>query len=556
MAVNWAGIAGIAVFYIVILLVGLWAARKTRGVSDPDSVLVASRDLNLFVGVFTTAATVVGGAYINGAAESVYAYGLVWTQAPWAYAVCISLGGILFAKKMRAKGYVTMLDPFQVTYGNRMGGLLFIPSLFGEILWTAAILAALGTTMSVILELDVTLSVIISACIVAFYTFFGGLYSVAYTDVVQLFCIFLGLWFCIPFVMTSEHAKPITNTSSEWIGSIDTRDIGIWIDYTLLLLLGGITWQAYFQRVLSAKSPDAAQKMSYIAGVLVLIMAIPSVLIGAVGFGTDWSETSLNLNKTVPSENPSLILPLVIQYLTPTYVAFIGLGALSAAVMSSADSSVLAASSMFAHNIYKGLFRNAVSKREIVWVIRVSIVVTTALATILALTVNSVYYLYVLCSDLVYVVIFPQLVCVLYVKVCNTYGSFVGFIIAMLLRIGGGEKTLLIPPFIKFPFFSDTKGQLFPFRTFTVLISFPVIIGVSYLTHLVFTRNILGPKWDVFRCVVNVERVREVDDEAVGDGDVGSKEHEALNIDEQSKKKKEAESLLSAGDGLKEDTRL
>lgn len=37
-----------------------------------------------------------------------------------------------------------MLDPFQVTYGNRMGGLLFIPALFGEILWSAAILAALG----------------------------------------------------------------------------------------------------------------------------------------------------------------------------------------------------------------------------------------------------------------------------------------------------------------------------------------------------------------------------------------------------------------------------
>ena len=55
-----------------------------------------------------------------------------------------------------------------------------------------------------------------------------------------------------------------------------------------------------------------------------------------------------------------LTLPMVLQYLTPTWVSFIGLGAISAAVMSSADSSVLSASSMFGHNIYKLIFRQQV----------------------------------------------------------------------------------------------------------------------------------------------------------------------------------------------------
>ena len=45
---------------------------------------------------------------------------------------------------MRREGYVTMLDPLQDVYGSRMGGLLFLPALMGEIFWTAAILAALG----------------------------------------------------------------------------------------------------------------------------------------------------------------------------------------------------------------------------------------------------------------------------------------------------------------------------------------------------------------------------------------------------------------------------
>ena len=51
----------------------------------------------------------------------------------------------------------------------------------------------LGATLSVILNINMTVSVIISALIAVFYTFTGGLYAVAYTDVVQLFCIFIGL---------------------------------------------------------------------------------------------------------------------------------------------------------------------------------------------------------------------------------------------------------------------------------------------------------------------------------------------------------------------------
>ena len=51
---------------------------------------------------------------------------------------------MLFAKKMRANNYVTMLDPFEKHYGRVMTALLYIPALLGEIFWLAAILNALG----------------------------------------------------------------------------------------------------------------------------------------------------------------------------------------------------------------------------------------------------------------------------------------------------------------------------------------------------------------------------------------------------------------------------
>lgn len=68
------GLAFVAIFYLVILLAGIWIARR-KGVLEPDSwedLVLANRDLGLFVGIFTLIATEVGGAFVNGTAEEVY----------------------------------------------------------------------------------------------------------------------------------------------------------------------------------------------------------------------------------------------------------------------------------------------------------------------------------------------------------------------------------------------------------------------------------------------------------------------------------------------------
>lgn len=111
-------------------------------------------------------------------------------------------------------------------------------------------------------------------------------------------------------------------------------------------------------------------------------------------FFTAWNETAYKGPYPLTTEETSMILPMVLQYLTPDFVSFFGLGAVSAAVMSSADSSVLSASSMFARNVYKLIFRQRASEMEIIWVMRVSILVVGILATIMALTIPSIYGLW------------------------------------------------------------------------------------------------------------------------------------------------------------------
>lgn len=139
--------------------------------------------------------------------------------------------------------------------------------------------------------MDHRTSVIFSACIAVFYTLFGGLYSVAYTDVIQLFCIFIGLWMCIPFAWSNEHVQSLTSMDVDWIGSVSSTDIWFYIDYGLLLIFGGIPWQVYFQRVLSSKSAGRAQILSFVAAFGCVLMAIPPVLIGAIAKGTGEFET-------------------------------------------------------------------------------------------------------------------------------------------------------------------------------------------------------------------------------------------------------------------------
>ncbi|KAI6216984.1 High-affinity choline transporter 1 [Aphelenchoides fujianensis] len=428
------------------------------------------------------APTWVGGAYINGTAEALHNNGILGCQAPLGYALSLIVGGMLFAKKMRDSGYVTMLDPFQIKYGGRVGGPMFVPALLGEVFWSAAILSALGSTLSVILNWSMSLSIIVSAFIAVSYTFFGGLYAVAYTDIVQLFCIFIGLWICVPAALFQEKTASLGQNMNLWIGEMGSaRSTAQWVDNLLLIIFGGIPWQVYFQRVLSARTSAAARGLSFVAGIGCIIMAIPAALLGAIARNTDWRLTDYDPfnNGTrvehIPLEQTSMVVPLVFQFLTPKWVSFIGLGAVSAAVMSSADSSVLSAASMFSHNIWK-----------------------------LAINPRSVYALWYLCADLVYVILFPQLFCVVYFERSNTYGSLLGYFVGLGLRVSGGEPLLHLPALIRFPWFDENRmEQKFPFKTLTMLTSLGCCFFGSLLTHYLFQLGLLPPNYDLLGCFVD-----------------------------------------------------
>ncbi|XP_040439594.1 high affinity choline transporter 1-like [Falco naumanni] len=513
MALNIPGLVSLSVFFMLTLATGIWASWKSKkdqqNRNATEMAIVGGRNINVFIGLFTATATWVGGAYINGTAEIVYlpSKGLLWVQAPVGFALSLVIGGFFFVNPMRSKNYVTVMDPLQETYGNMMGSLLFIPPLLGEVFWFAAILASLGATMRVILDIGGSLAIIISACIVILYTLLGGLYSVAYTDVIQLVFITLSLWVCIPFALVNSATESIYYTATHqtyqdpWIGKIEKQYLGRWLDDFFYLVLGSIPWQTYFQRVLSTASPGQARLISYLSGLGCFSMAIPSVLVGAVAASTDWNQTSYGLPSPHERGESAMILPLVLYYLCPAYISIVGLGAIAAASMSSADSALLSAGSMFAHNIYRKILRKKATETEVLWAMRTSMLLFGAGAAGLAFYSSSVYDLWFLSGELVYALLFPQLCCALFAPSTNTYGSAAGFFVGLLLRLLAGEPALSIPPVICYPACSLVNGtysQIFPFKTFIMLLTLGIIIAVSYLAAVLFQRNLLPRRWDVF----------------------------------------------------------
>lgn len=141
--------------------------------------------------------------------------------------------------------------------------------------------------------------------------------------------------------------------------------------------------------------------------------------------------------------------------------------------------------------------------------IRASVVVFGLAGASLTFLHSGVMAFWVLGGEVAYILMFPQLLCVLFIPSSNGYGAVAGFLVGVALRLLCGEPLLSLPPAIRFPgcTLPDGQGegsecsdvQLWPIRSICMLVSLMTVVTVSRLVAALLDRGLIPEAWDVFR---------------------------------------------------------
>ena len=490
----------IAAIYAAFLAIGWWASRRDR-TNTVAGFMVAGRAMPLWLATFTMTATWVDGGYLLGTAEGVYRRGLAaGLQGGVCFGISLILGGLFFARRMRALEFHTLIDPFEARFGARWAVVLALPAVLAEMFWSAELLVALGSTFGVMLDIDLVTAIVFSAIVVTVYTMAGGMWAVAYTDAFQLMLVGIGLAVSLPFALDAVGGiaaawssfaasrpdgvlllPPALSDARVVAGGVEgplpasgawtRQSIVSWWDVSIMLMLGGIPWNCYFQRVLSCRSAAHAQAHSILSGFMTMALTVPPLLMGLVASAYVWNAEAAALL----AEQPAHALPMIFKHLTPPLVGLVGLAAIIGAVTSSFSSSILSAGSMFSWNVCGRLINPGMSLQNMKLLMRVAIVIIGVGAVWMAIEVQSVQALWFFTSDLVFVLLFPQLVFALFDTKANVIGSMVAFFVSLVLRIGGGEPLFGIQALIPYP-------ELVPFKTTAAAAGMILIPLVSRMT--------------------------------------------------------------------------
>lgn len=383
MIVNYI-VMGIVIIYLgIMLFIGWYSSKK---IDSNEDFMVAGRRLGPIMMAGTLAATEIGGGSSLGVVEK--AYGDWGMSAAW-YVLTMVVTFIVLAfvaPKLRNAMVKTVPEFFRRRYGKAPGAVTAIIMILPLIGLTAIQFTASAVVLSVMTGLSYSVSVVVVAVIVTSYSVLGGLWSVTLTDFIQMFLIVIGMLLVVPFAFKtaggwSNITSVIPPEKLTLTGGIGIKTIiSLIVMYTTSFAVG----QEAVQRYYAARDGKAAVQGSLIAGGVYIIFAfIPAVL----GLAT-FSMVKMGIidGTAIMTNGARYALPtLAIQIMPPVLVGLLFAGLISA-TMSSADSDLLGAGSIFANDIYKIYINKNAEDKQILRVTQITMIVVGIFGMIVALT--------------------------------------------------------------------------------------------------------------------------------------------------------------------------
>ena len=455
----------VALYLLVTIAIGLVAARRVKNTAD---FAIAGRNLPLVMIITTTFATWFGSETVLGIPAKFIDGGLgAVVEDPFGAGTCLILVGLFFAGKLYRMTLLTISDYYRERYGRVVEVACSLIIMLSYLGWVSAQVTALGLVFNLLSggAVSVPVGMVIGVVSILAYTLFGGMWSVAVTDFMQMIILVGGLSVLAYFAgdMAGGADKVVSLVISRDLFRFwpepSFHDMVFFFAAAITMMLGSIPQQDVFQRVMSANSVNAATKGPVIGGVAYILFAFVPMFLVASALIIMPEQTAALLK-----DDPQKVLPTLVMEKMPFFMQVLFFGALLSAIKSTASATLLAPSVTFTENIWRQ-FRPRVSDKQELRTMRITVLVFSVLVLAYAIRMEGtpIYEMVSGAYQVPLVGAFVPLVMGLYWKKASTQGA----IAAVVLGIG-----------VWLLFLGTSMGEVFPAQLAGVLSAFAgMVVG-------------------------------------------------------------------------------
>ena len=434
-------------YLLVTIAIGLYAAKRVKNSAD---FAIAGRKLPLAMIVTTTFATWFGSETVLGIPAKFVNSGLNGVvEDPFGAGTCLILVGIFFAGRLYRMNLMTISDYYRERFGRTVEVVCSLIIMLSYLGWVSAQVTALGLVFNVLSDgaISIPVGMVIGVVSILAYTLFGGMWSVAITDFIQMIILVAGLAILAVFAgnLAGGADKVVALAASKDLFKFwpepSFKDMVFFFAAAITMMLGSIPQQDVFQRVMSANSESAATKGPVIGGVFYIVFAFVPMFLVASALIIMPEQTAALLK-----EDPQKVLPTLVLTQMPFVMQVLFFGALLSAIKSTASATLLAPSVTFVENIWRQ-FQPHMGDRQELRTMRITVLVFSALVLLYAIRMQgtSIYEMVSGAYQVTLVGAFVPLVFGLYWSKATTQGAIFSIVLGLLTWVlflatpAGGE---------------------------------------------------------------------------------------------------------------------